>query len=112
MIERIQSGTQNADASMEESKKMVDQNVAKSEEMGQTLTSIKEAVGTISHMNTKIARGTETQAQTTKEVNSNIKNIMDAVSVSSENTLLADKATDELKSIAKELGNLIKQFKI
>ncbi len=75
MIERLQTGTQNAAGLMEESKERAGEAVEKAAEAGVALETITEAVDTINMMNSQIATASEQQSVVAEEINQNIVRI-------------------------------------
>lgn len=77
MIERLQSGSQDAVKAMEQGKNRAQAGVTQAAEAGTSLETIAAAVSTISDMNTQIATAAEEQSVVAEEINLNINSISD-----------------------------------
>jgi len=112
MIEKLQSGAQQAvqtmDSSREQARSAVDQAALAST----SLETISIAVGRIDDMSTQIASAAEEQGAVSEEVNRNIVRISDLAGSSYEGAEHTANASNDLAGLAKNLENLIKHFKV
>lgn len=112
MISRIQEGTREAVAVMQESRQSAERSVRQAARAGESLDSITQAVGSITDMNTQIAGAAEEQSAVAEEINRNIVNISTAADRS---TVSADETSAQsaaLARLANQLEDLVAQFKI
>jgi methyl-accepting chemotaxis protein len=111
MIERLQSGAQEAVKSMTEGSEEMQSTVILAEKAGASLIAISTAVDLISDMNNQIAGATEEQMVVSQEISRNVVNISD-VSKSSEHSVgKVEQASDELNEAANRLATMVGEFK-
>lgn len=112
MIERLQSGSQDAVKSMAEGTEEMQTTVSQAEKAGASLTAIANAVSMITDMNSQIASATEEQMAVSQEISRNVVNISDVAKSSEHSVEEVDRASSELKQAADRLANLVGEFKI
>jgi len=112
MIEGIQSGTQQAVASMLSSTRRAQTTLEATESSGAALEDIFKALSDINERNLLIASAAEQQAQVAREVDRNLLNIRDLSSHAAGGAEQTRSASDELSRLAVELNSMIEQFKI
>jgi len=112
MIEKLQSGTQNAVSVMIDSQDLARHSVNEAARAGASLEIITAAVGSISDMNIQIASAAEEQSCVAEEMNNNITSVN---SISEQNATAATQTTsssEELSRMAAHLQDLILRFKV
>lgn len=112
MIERLQSGSQQAVEAMGVSRNQAKENVELAAEAGESLSIITAAVDTISQMNLQIANASDEQSSVAEEINQNVVNINEVADRSAENAQHTLQASQELQDLANQLRGLIGQFKV
>jgi len=112
MIEGIQSGTQQAVASMLSSTRRAQTTLEATESSGAALEDIFKALSDINERNLLIASAAEQQAQVAREVDRNLLNIRDLSSNAAGGAQQTRSASDELSRLAVELNSMIEQFKV
>jgi len=112
MIERLQSGTSAAVSAMQESRNRARSSVEQAQHAGESLQTITDAVGSITHMNSQIARAAESQQPVVTEMRHNLGSIG---KVASETARGAEQTADEgraLAHLALELEQLVRGFRL
>lgn len=112
MIERLQSGTHEAVSVMERGQKRAQSSVDQANNAGTALESITAAVVTISQMTTQIASAAEEQNAVAEEVNNSIINISNMSQQSSTSAGEITSSTQQLGLLAKQLNNVVIQFRV
>lgn len=112
MIERLQSGTERAVNTMQESQTQAETSVTKISQAGVALNSITEAVSDATTMNTEIAAASKEQGIVAEQINGNIVNISHIAEETAASASATASASDELMKLATELNSLMSQFKI
>jgi len=112
MIEGIQSGTEQAVASMLSSTRRAQTTLEATESSGSALEDIFKALSDINERNLLIASAAEQQAQVAREVDRNLLNIRDLSSNAASGAEQTHSASDELSRLAVELNGMIEQFKV
>ena len=110
MIETLQTGAREAMSAMRASQEQASEGVDKAQAAGESLNSIRDAVGQITEMNTQIATAVEEQSAVSEEINRNVTSIHD---VAVETGSVAGHAREEsanMQSQADELKALIHRF--
>ncbi|MGD8783724.1 MAG: HAMP domain-containing methyl-accepting chemotaxis protein [Thioalkalispiraceae bacterium] len=112
MIEKLQSGSRNAVAVMEQGRTLAQSGVEQAQEAAESLEAITRAVATINEMNTMIASAAEEQTSVAEEMNKNIDNIsqLSNDTAGAANQTMA--ASSELSKLSSQLDSLINQFKL
>ncbi len=112
MIERLQSGADEAVKVMENSRLKATSSVDDIQRTGELLATITESISIINDMSTHIATATEEQASVTEEVHSNVTNIASIADQTSEG---ADKTLESSVTVAdlsEQLDSSVGHFKI
>jgi len=112
MIERLQSGAQNAAHAMDQGKEKTKNTVERAEEAGQALGEITKVVSTITDMNTQIASAAEEQSSVSEEINRNVVSIKDIASETSDGAKQTATASGELAKLAIDLQQIVSTFKV
>ncbi|MFT5451160.1 MAG: methyl-accepting chemotaxis protein [Enterobacterales bacterium] len=112
MIERLQSGANEAVKVMESSKNKAAMSVDDIQKAGELLATITEGITIINDMSTHIATAAEEQASVTEEVHKNVNaiaSIADQTAVGAEKTM---KSSLEVASLSEKLKASVGHFKI
>lgn len=112
MIERLQSGTREAVATMESGTSEMENTVAEASKAGESLQAIANAVSLISDMNSQIATATEEQMSVSQEISQNVVNISDICKRSEESVQKVEGNSHEVESVASTLNQIVSEFKI
>lgn len=112
MIQKLQSGAQEAVAAVKVSQDISNQTVEQTSKADDSLTEIDKLMELISEMNTQIARATEQQTQAADEVNLRINDLagMTDESLATSDTL--NDASLQLKSSSNSMSEVVGRFKI
>ncbi|WP_083921356.1 methyl-accepting chemotaxis protein [Dasania marina] len=111
MIERLQSGAQEAVKSMSEGTEEMSRTLERAAKAGQSLTAIAKAVELINEMNTQIAAATDEQKTVSQEISHNVVNISDVAKSSEHSVAEIDQASSQLKDVSNRLASLVNEFK-
>ncbi|MDP2561435.1 methyl-accepting chemotaxis protein [Psychrobium sp. 1_MG-2023] len=112
MIERLQTGANEAVNVMNLSKKQAERSVSNASEAGGALDGITSSVASINDMAAQIACAAEEQTSVNEEINRNITNIStisDSTAVEADNT---HQASHNLASLAVELDQQVSKFRV
>jgi methyl-accepting chemotaxis protein len=112
MIERLQSGANQAVDAMRKSSERASDSVDQAAEAGTALDAIASAVTRINDMNTQIASASEEQSAVADEIDRNINNISQ---IATENATASEQtmaASEELAKLADELQTLASRFRV
>jgi len=112
MIDRLQSGAENAVNVMSQGREQAQKSVDKANETGKSLEAITAAVATINLMNTQIASAAEEQNAVAEEINKNITKISEHGEQTANGANQTAVASSELNNLSSELSTLMQQFKI
>lgn len=112
MIVKLQEGSRMAAAAMEQSRSDAEGAVEQANKTGSALTTITEAIGSISDMNTQIASAAEEQGAVAEEINRNITHIDEMAKQTSAGSSQTAIASTELAKLAAKLQQTVKQFKL
>jgi methyl-accepting chemotaxis protein len=112
MIDKLQSGAENAVDVMSQGREQAQKSVDKANETGSSLEAITAAVATINLMNTQIASAAEEQNAVAEEINKNITKISDHGEKTANGANQTAVASSELNNLSAELSTLMQQFKI
>jgi len=112
MIQKLQSGAQEAVAAVKVSQDISGKTVEQTSKADDSLSEIDKLMELISDMNTQIARATEQQTQAADEVNLRINDLagMTDESLATSDTL--NSASLELKSSSNNMSEVVSRFKI
>ena len=112
MIERLQSGANNAVEAMEHGRNKAEVSVAQAAKAGEALEAITSVVDNIKSMNIQIASAAEEQSATTEEINRNIVNISDVADETAEGSKRTASSSDDLAQLAMELQQQVGRFQV
>lgn len=112
MIERLQSGAQNAVQVMAKGQSQADTSVIKAEEAGDALESITAAVAAIKDMTHQVASASEEQSAATNEISQNVVNISEVARETAQGSEEIASSTTELAALATDIRQLVNQFKV
>jgi methyl-accepting chemotaxis protein len=112
MIERLQSGAQNAVNAMEKGREQAKQGVERVCQAGEALQTISKTVAMIHEMNTQIAAASEEQASVAEEINRNIASIKSSSDKTAMSAAHTGKSSENLSNVAMQLEKLVGQFVI
>jgi len=112
MIEKLQSGAQNAVSAMGRGQEQAEQSVTQANKASEALTAIATAIDTINGMNTQIATAAEEQNSVAEEVNRNVSNISQGSEQTVGHASELGQATDALKQLAGQLQDMVGRFKV
>ncbi|MCB1789099.1 MAG: methyl-accepting chemotaxis protein [Gammaproteobacteria bacterium] len=112
MIERLQQGTRQAVAVMQEGQKQVGISVEESEHANQALDAITLAIGQISDMSSQIASAAEEQSAATEEINRSVAGIDQASHRTGEAAARAEQTSQALRQHAGELRTNTDRFRL
>ncbi|WPL19880.1 Putative methyl-accepting chemotaxis protein YoaH [Thiorhodovibrio winogradskyi] len=111
-IQRVQTGSNNAVAAMEQGQAKASEAVAQARQGGESLQTINSAVSSITDMNHQIASAAEEQSAVAEEINRNIHVISEAVDQSASGANQISAASGELAQLAARLQSLVGQFRV
>ncbi len=112
MIERLQSGANEAVKAMEAGRNSAKDGVEQAAKAGASLDTITASVSTISDMNIQIASAAEEQSAVAEEINRNIATISESADNTANGAQQTAQAGEELARLSAELQTLISQFKV
>jgi len=112
MIERLQSGTQDAVTVMDQSREMAESTVGQAAKAGTSLEEINAAVTTIKDLNSQIACSAEEQSSVAEEINQKVVRISDITDQTAAGAQQTSSASNELNQQAETLKVLVGQFKV
>lgn len=112
MIERLQTGAEEAVKVMEKSRARAKTSVEQAAKAGTSLETITQAIDTIVNMNTHIASAAEEQSAAAEEINRNISSISQAVDQTAQGSQQTFTASEELAKLATELQGIVSQFRV
>lgn len=112
MIERLQTGAQNAVSVMDNSKNQATMTVEKAAQADVSLNLISGSITEVFNMNTQIAEAVRQQGMVTEEVNTNIVTLSAVAHETETGSEQISAASDELSSLAYQLQNIIGKFKV
>ena len=112
MIDRLQTGTQQAVAAMSRSSEAGDASSAQANQAGASLDAISHLIATINGMNAQIASAAEEQTAVAEEINRSVHQIANAVENVAVETQQGAQTARNLASVGDRLGALVRQFRI
>ncbi|MBI1195974.1 MAG: hypothetical protein GC138_09015 [Gammaproteobacteria bacterium] len=110
MIEHLQAGASSAVQVMNCSRDRAREAVAQAKKAGDSLAEIAQAVDHIDAMNSQIASAARQQSGVAEEINTNIFNISDVATTTSNGAELTAQHSADLAKHAEHLGKLVGQF--
>ena len=112
MIQGIQSGSNKAMLSMQQSSEDASQTLAIAHEAGSAIGHITQAISHINERNLMIATASEEQAQVARSVDQNLMSIRDLSVQSSSAASQTSIASSELSNLAMGLNKLVARFSL
>ena len=112
MIERLQSGTQQAVSVTEESQEQASGTVGQAQAASTVIQAITNAVSQISMINTQIATAAEQQSAVAEEINRSVVNISGIAEETAEGAQRATAANERVSQLADELQGLTTRFRL
>lgn len=112
MIEKLQAGSCQAVAVMDQSREEAKSAVEFATQTGDALATITQAVGKINEMSTQIASAAEEQGSVAEEINRNIVKINDMSNQTANGASETATASQDLAHMATELQGLVKRFTV
>ena len=112
MIQRLQTGAQEAVSAVKESQDISLQTVAQTAKADDSLSEIDRLMQVISDMNTQIARATEQQSQAADEVNLRINDLASMTDESLATTQQLSETSQQLKVSSNNMSEVVGRFKI
>jgi methyl-accepting chemotaxis protein len=112
MIERLQTGANQAVSAMVQGKSAAKTSVDRAINAGESLEIINRFIDTIKDMNTQIAAAAEEQSITAEEINRNVVNISGISHETSQGSEQTAAASEELARLASHLQEQVGRFKI
>ena len=111
MIQKLQSGAQEAVSAVKVSQDISNQSVEQTSKADDSLSEIDKLMELISEMNTQIARATEQQTQAADEINLRINDLAGMTEDSLATTDTLSNASLELKSSSNSMSEVVARFK-
>jgi methyl-accepting chemotaxis protein len=112
MIEKLQTGSRQAVAVMNQSREEAQSAVELATQTGSALDTITQAVGKINEMSTQIASAAEEQGAVAEEINRNIVKINDMSNQTADGASETATASKNLAHMATELQGLVERFTV
>ncbi|MGX2028781.1 MULTISPECIES: methyl-accepting chemotaxis protein [Methylocaldum] len=112
MIERLQTGANQAVSAMVQGKSAAKTSVDQAINAGESLEIINRFIDTIKDMNTQIAAAAEEQSITAEEINRNVVNISGISHETAQGSEQTAAASEELARLASHLQEQVGRFKI
>ena len=112
MIEKLQSGAQQAVESMNQSRSQADVTRDTAARAGEVLTSITTSVTNINDMNTLIASSAEEQNAVAEEINRSIVSISQNAETASQGAAHTAQTSEDLRNVAEELKHVISRLHV
>lgn len=112
LISNLVSSAESSVEKMTKGSAMAEDTLSKTEQAGNTIRDMAEAVEEIRQFNSQIATAAEQQASTAEDINRNITRIRDIAEQSATSTEQVSASSDELARLAGELSSQVSRFKI
>ncbi|WP_158070162.1 methyl-accepting chemotaxis protein [Motiliproteus sp. MSK22-1] len=112
MIEKLQSGAQDAVSVMDSGKSQVKLSVEKAADTGEALANIEQAVSAINDMNIQIASAAEEQSAVAEEINLNVTAISHSTEVTVENSESIESVSREVAELSSQFQSITQRFKV
>lgn len=111
MIARLQSGTAQAVAAMEDGRNQARSGVEQTQRTTESLQSIVQAIGVINDMSAQIASAAEEQSAVSEEISRSITAINDLTAETTDGAVQTTQASQEVARLATELQSLVGRFR-
>src|SRR5690606_15605004 len=111
MIQRLQGGAQQAVAALQDSNRLVRENLDHIEQASEVLGSIVVAVDNISAMNTQIATAAEQQSQVAQDIDQRVTEISSLAERSRDDACSVMQASERIRGEVLELNGHLDQFR-
>ena len=112
IVLRLQSSAGNAVEAMNSGKERADTSVERASTVGDSLTSVTNAISEISDMNLKIATAAEEQSSVSEEINRNVTNITNIAKETVVNSQQTTTTANSLSILAHDLNGMVSKFKL
>lgn len=112
MIEQLQNGAHSAVSVISSGNEIAQNTVEKSAVVGEALSEISQDITSVSDMSMQIASATEEQSATVDLINKNVDSINQSFADVTETSHQVKGSSSELKTVADDMHNLIKTFKV
>jgi methyl-accepting chemotaxis protein len=112
MIEKLQQGANAAVSAMQSGQQKTENTVQRAGSAGDALGAITEAVSRIAEMNAHIAHAAEEQSTVARDINRNVSEIHGLSSEAVNGAEMAAEASQALQTMAEELQQVIREFRI
>lgn len=112
MIESLQSKSQAAVVAIQGSNESAQQTVVQAQIAGENFLAITQALEVLNDLNTSIASSTLQQSHAAEEINQNVTRVAGLSHDTTSAAQSSTQASEQLKSLAHELSQLLTQFKI
>ncbi|PRA31453.1 MULTISPECIES: methyl-accepting chemotaxis protein [Pseudomonas] len=112
MITRLETGTTDSVAAMHRSTEAGEGANQQTNEVGVSLDSISDLIGTINAMNAQIASAAEEQTSVAEEINRSVHQIAGAVESLADETEQSARTMRDVSALGANLNSLVRQFKI
>lgn len=112
MIETLQTGANEAESVMQQSRENAQRTVTQAGQAGNSLASITNSVATIREMNTQIATAAEEQSSVASELNRSVTNIHQATSESAQQAAHMLDECSTLTKMGETLRQVVDRFRI
>ena len=112
MIQKLQTGAQNAVNAVKISQEISINTVAQASQADNSLSEIDRLMQIISNMNSQIARAAEQQSQAADEVNQRINELSGMTDESVATTLQLTDASQQLKTSSHDMSDVVNRFKL
>ncbi|MCC5451607.1 methyl-accepting chemotaxis protein [Rheinheimera sp. UJ51] len=112
MIEKLQRGTEKAVSATVNSENNAQKTAENATRAEQALISINEAIELISATTHQIATATEQQTVVSHDINQNFHSISDVAEQTNQNVQQSSQASDALSTLAEQLQELVKRFRL
>lgn len=112
MIDKLQHGTDNAVKATDNSEQAAKSTAERAAAADQALAAIYEAVELISSTTHQIATATEQQTVVSRDINQNFHRISDVAYQTNDNVSQSAQASDSLSTLAEQLQELVRRFRL
>lgn len=111
MIQKLQTGAQEAVAAVKLSQDISSQTVDQTDKANESLSEIDRLMSVISDMNTQIARATQQQSEAADEVNLRINDLAGMTDESLATTAKLAQTSEQLKVSSNDMSDVVSRFK-